>query len=85
MVDLSDFENPENEFDLKKDSLPLNGIITKYSDQFTENYALVIEQFQEKWLPAQLFRSAGTANFEGPSTWARMQAKIKSSKKKANQ
>ena len=85
-VDLSDFEKPRKRFGLKKAVLyPLSDRdnYEEYDDQFTENYALVIEQFQEKWLPAPVFRSAGTANFDqGPSTWARMRAKIKSRNEK---
>ena len=85
-VDLSDFDKPRKRFGLKDGVLyPLSDRdnYEGYSDQFTENYALVIEQFQEKWLPAPVFRSAGTANFDqGPSTWARMRAKIKSRNEK---
>ena len=81
-VDLSEFERPRKRFGLKDGVLyPLStrDNYDGYDEQFSEQYAQVIEQFQEKWLPAPVFRSAGTANFDqGPSTWARMRAKIKS-------
>lgn len=54
----------------------------QFPNVFSEPYNRVIEEFQEKWLPAPVFRFAGTdkegSTFdEGPSTWARMRAKIK--------
>ena len=85
-IDLSDLEKPRKKFVVKNDVLfPLDDHSEKtpVEGQFTENYALVIEQFKEKWIPAPIFRFSGTAQDgmkqfdEGPSTWARMRAKIK--------
>jgi hypothetical protein len=85
-IDLSDLEKPRKKFVVKNDVLfPLDDHSEKIpvEGQFTENYALVIEQFKEKWIPAPIFRFSGTAQDgmkqfdEGPSTWARMRAKIK--------
>lgn len=86
-IELSKFEKPRKKFGVKNDVLyPLTGEAdtVQYSEEFSENYSQVIEQFQEKWLPAPFFRFSGTAQNgskqydEGPSTWARMRAKIKS-------
>ena len=66
-VDLSEFERPRKRFGLKDGVLyPLStrDNYDGYDEQFSEQYAQVIEQFQEKWLPAPVFRSAGTANFD---------------------
>ena len=83
-VDLSGFKKPRKRFGLKNQVLfPLSDRdnYDGYDEQFSEQYSQVIEQFQEKWLPAPVFRSAGTANFDqGPSTWARMRAKNKITK-----
>ena len=85
-VDLSNFDKPRKRFGVKDGVLyPLSHSDTseEYSNDFSEFYPKIIEEFEEKWLPAPVFRSAGTAQGgypifdEGPSTWARMRAKIK--------
>lgn len=87
-IDLSDVDRPLKRFGIKDDVLyPLafNDNYDGYQSQFSENYSSVIDQFQEEWLPAPVFRSAGTGNFdEGPSTWARMRTKIKSKSDKGD-
>lgn len=86
-VNLSGFEKPRKRFGIRDEVLfPLsnNDNSEGYDNEFSESYPSVIEQFEENWLPAPIFRSAGTAQNglpifdEGPSTWARMRAKIKS-------
>ena len=55
----------------------------KYGESiFSEKYENVINEFEEKWLPAPVFKSAGAEagqmTFEeGPSTWARMRIKVR--------
>jgi hypothetical protein len=85
-VDLSKLDKPRKRFGVNERVLyPLsyNDTSEGYSNEFSEPYSKIIEEFEEKWLPAPVFRFAGTAQGgypifdEGPSTWARMRAKIK--------
>ena len=90
-LDLSKLDKPRKKFIIKGDVLfPLdpNGEQLADDGQFSESYSLVVDQFKEKWLPAPVFRFSGTAHDgmkqfdEGPSTWARMRAKIKNRNEK---
>ena len=85
-MDLSVLEKPRKKFVVKGDVLfPLdeNSKPVDGDDPFSESYSQVFEEFKEKWIPAPVFRSSGTAQDglkqfdEGPSTWCRMRAKIK--------
>ena len=90
-IDLAKFEKPRKQFGLKGGILyPISKQSNNnaYDEEFSETYSQVITQFEEKWLPAPLFRFSGTAQDglkqydEGPSTWARMRAKIQSRNEK---
>ena len=88
-LDLSTVDAPRKHFAItdEQNLVLLNaGQTTAHRDQFSEKYSSVINDFQEQWLPAPIFKFAGTRDgsdtFEaGPTTWARMRIKIKSRSK----
>ena len=93
-INVSDLPKTKKNFGLTSDKvlypLDINDRDTEFEERFTENYGLVLEEFQEKWLPAPVFRDAGTAEDghpvfdQGPSTWARMRAKVKARDENGN-
>ncbi|WP_435229446.1 virulence factor SrfB [Pseudopelagicola sp. nBUS_20] len=86
-IDISSLPRAKKNFGLTSDGilypLDISDRDSDYAERFSENYSSILNEFQEKWLPAPVFRDAGTAEDglpvfdEGPSTWARLRAKVK--------